>query len=66
MMTTTTMMLRRGGDLNLNSSVQAYGDSIKEGLKQAMLQHEVIFRNQVRRFLLSFSGKKRKRLFGIS
>ncbi|KAG1354480.1 hypothetical protein COCNU_07G005920 [Cocos nucifera] len=47
MMTTTTMMLRRGGDLNLNSSVQAYGDSIKEGLKQAMLQHEVIFRNQV-------------------
>ncbi|XP_038976826.1 uncharacterized protein LOC103705155 [Phoenix dactylifera] len=47
MMTTTTMMLRRGGDLNLNSSVQTYGDSIKEGLKQAMLQHEVIFRNQV-------------------
>ncbi|XP_008796832.2 uncharacterized protein LOC103712163 [Phoenix dactylifera] len=45
---TTTMMLRRGGDLNLNSSVQACGDSIKEGLKQAMLQHEVILRNQVR------------------
>nr|XP_029123096.1 uncharacterized protein LOC105054026 [Elaeis guineensis] len=43
-----TMLLRRGGDLNLNNSVQAYGDSIKEGLKQAMLQHEVIFKNQVR------------------
>ncbi|KAG1362197.1 hypothetical protein COCNU_10G004160 [Cocos nucifera] len=43
-----TMLLRRGGDLNLNNPVQAYGDSIKEGLKQAMLQHEVIFKNQVR------------------
>ncbi|KAL0923718.1 hypothetical protein M5K25_007787 [Dendrobium thyrsiflorum] len=40
-------MMLRSGDLNLNRSVQAFGDSTMERLKQAMLQHEVIFRNQV-------------------
>ncbi|XP_020094349.1 uncharacterized protein LOC109714238 isoform X3 [Ananas comosus] len=42
------MMMVRGGDLNLNCSPQSFEDSIWEGLKQAMLQHELIFRDQVR------------------
>lgn len=41
------MMMVRGGDLNLNCSPQSFEDSIWEGLKQAMLQHELIFRDQV-------------------
>lgn len=40
-------MMLRGGDLNLNRSVQSFGDSTMERLKQAMLQHELMFRNQV-------------------
>ncbi|KAK8964466.1 hypothetical protein KSP40_PGU020763 [Platanthera guangdongensis] len=41
-------MMLKFGDLNLNHSVQVFGDSTMESLKQAMLQHEFIFRNQVR------------------
>ncbi|KAK8957719.1 hypothetical protein KSP39_PZI000743 [Platanthera zijinensis] len=41
-------MMLKVGDLNLNHSVQVFGDSTMESLKQAMLQHEFIFRNQVR------------------
>ncbi|XP_020593948.1 uncharacterized protein LOC110034049 [Phalaenopsis equestris] len=40
-------MMLRSGDLNLNRPWQAFGDSTMERLKQAMLQHEFIFRNQV-------------------
>ncbi|OAY73473.1 hypothetical protein ACMD2_21734 [Ananas comosus] len=40
--TTTTTMLRRG-DLDLG-----YEDSIKDGLRRIMLQHEIIFKKQVR------------------
>ncbi|XP_010264224.1 PREDICTED: uncharacterized protein LOC104602300 [Nelumbo nucifera] len=35
-----------GGDFNLNST-QKYSDSLKEFLKQTMLHHEAIFKNQV-------------------
>ncbi|PKA48432.1 hypothetical protein AXF42_Ash020950 [Apostasia shenzhenica] len=42
------MILARSGELNLNRFAQAPGDSAMEGLKQAMLEHELIFRNQVR------------------
>ncbi|XP_072988480.1 uncharacterized protein [Typha latifolia] len=44
----TMMMLLRRGDLNLNCSAQAYEDSIKEGVRQAMLRHDAVFRSQVR------------------
>ncbi|KAG0474896.1 hypothetical protein HPP92_014582 [Vanilla planifolia] len=42
------MMLLRNGDSGLNLPERAFGHSRMEDMKQAMLQHELIFRNQVR------------------
>lgn len=41
-------MMLRFRDLNLNHSVQVFGDSGMDSLKQEMLKHEFIFRNQVK------------------
>ncbi|KAM0935625.1 hypothetical protein DsansV1_C29g0213801 [Dioscorea sansibarensis] len=52
MMMTMMMMARttmpRGPDLNLNIAPLPCNDSVREFLKQAMLQHEIAFRHQVR------------------
>ncbi|WOL00222.1 hypothetical protein Cni_G08935 [Canna indica] len=46
-MTMMTMASRRG-DLNLNfTPMPGYEDHVKEGLKQAMIQHEIVFKHQV-------------------
>ncbi|WOL10154.1 hypothetical protein Cni_G18908 [Canna indica] len=43
------MMASRRVDLNLNHApAAAYEDSIWDGLKQTMVQHEIVFKNQVR------------------
>lgn len=50
-----TAMASRG-DLNLNlTPAPEYEEHLKEGLKYAMVQHEIVFKHQVF-FLLSFMG----------
>ncbi|CAL9162176.1 unnamed protein product [Musa hybrid cultivar] len=48
-MTTTMVVASRRGDLNLNHApLPDYEEQVKEGLKQAMVEHDTLFKHQVR------------------
>lgn len=47
-MTTTMVAASRRGDLNLNHApLPDYEEQVKEGLKQAMVEHDTLFKHQV-------------------
>ncbi|RWW79425.1 hypothetical protein BHE74_00012286 [Ensete ventricosum] len=47
-MTTTMVVASRRGDLNLNHApLPDYEEQVKEGLKQAMVEHNILFKHQV-------------------
>ncbi|KAG6491870.1 hypothetical protein ZIOFF_046809 [Zingiber officinale] len=57
---TAMAMASRRGDLNLNlTPPPEYGEHVKEGLKYAMLQHEILFKHQVRELHRLYWTQKR-------
>jgi hypothetical protein len=49
-------VMNRGINLNLNCSPHSNDDSLKEEIRQAIIDHEIIFREQVIVFSFQFES----------